>query len=184
MNRGLPKLGRLAAIGAVLAACLTTAALAHRTDESYIFLSLLDDALEGRVEVRLGDLRHALPLDADGNGSLNEAEFETGEALTRSFFADAIELADTTGIIPFEWTGAGVIEVELGRYAALTFRAARPAAGAITVSSTALFDELAATPRPPAAVRVSAARSACHAPTTASAPRGSRSPSPVRPALP
>lgn len=113
---------------------------AHEVGESYVFLSFLDDAIEGRLEARLADLGAALPLDTDGDGSVSVAEFDAARATVVAYFEERFTILSGTEPCPIQWTGSGVIEADLGKFANLTFRTVRPRDTALLIEYTALFD--------------------------------------------
>ena len=51
-------------------------AQAHSLGESYIFLNVTEDDLSGRFEVPFQELNKAVPLDADGDGTITKDEFD------------------------------------------------------------------------------------------------------------
>ncbi len=50
---------------------------AHRLGESYIYVDVNDVEMIGRFHIRLADVNKAVSLDANGDGIVSEAEFDT-----------------------------------------------------------------------------------------------------------
>lgn len=57
-----------------LAVALPTQATAHKPSDSYLTLTVTDDRVEGRWDIALRDLDHAIGLDRDGDGALTWGE--------------------------------------------------------------------------------------------------------------
>jgi len=61
-------------------ALAATAAFAHRPGESYVYIDVTDTEMSGEFHIRLADMAKALELDADGDGSITDAEVEAQRA--------------------------------------------------------------------------------------------------------
>ena len=57
-----------------LAFALSAPALAHKPSDSYLSVSVADDAIRGQWDIALRDLDFAIGLDADGNGEITWGE--------------------------------------------------------------------------------------------------------------
>ncbi|MBF9033474.1 HupE/UreJ family protein [Rhodobacterales bacterium HKCCE2091] len=55
---------------------LASPAAAHQLDETYVYFTVAEDALTGRIEARLPDLDMLVGLDADGDGAVTPEEFD------------------------------------------------------------------------------------------------------------
>ena len=53
---------------------LAPAAEAHRPGESYVYLAIAEDGISGEFHIRLSDMTKAVPLDADRDGLVADAE--------------------------------------------------------------------------------------------------------------
>ena len=69
---------------------LALSASAHRLNESYVYFQVTDDALTGRIEATLSDLDGLVGLDADGDGTVTEAEFTAQADTVFTFFSDRL----------------------------------------------------------------------------------------------
>lgn len=73
---------------------LPSTATAHRLGESYVYFQVTDEALTGRFEALASDLDKAIPLDADGDGTITEEEAKAQGAALFSFFSERLKLSD------------------------------------------------------------------------------------------
>ena len=53
-----------------------TGAYAHQVGESYLFLKVFENHLEGRVHTTVSDLDDSLSIDANGDGKVTEDELK------------------------------------------------------------------------------------------------------------
>ena len=67
-------LSLLIIFGALLG--LSNQAQAHSQGESYIFLNVTENSLSGRFEIPFQELDKAIPLDANGDGTITNDEFD------------------------------------------------------------------------------------------------------------
>ncbi|MBF9030986.1 HupE/UreJ family protein [Rhodobacterales bacterium HKCCE3408] len=76
-----------AVVGLFLAlAALAGPASAHRLNESYVYFTVTDDGMTGRIEARLPDLDGLIGLDADGDGETTREEFTArADAVLQAF---------------------------------------------------------------------------------------------------
>lgn len=96
---------------------------AHRVGESYLFLDISAQGLEGRVEATFSDLDRALDLDGDGDGKVSDAELETAAAAVRSYVADRLRLGPPADPYRLEYAEHRIMETYRGRYFVLPFAA-------------------------------------------------------------
>ncbi|MDJ0951646.1 MAG: HupE/UreJ family protein [Alphaproteobacteria bacterium] len=85
----------------MLAFCLTLAvwpASAHRLGESYLYIDVTENGISGELHIRLADFAKAVPMDADRDGTVDDAEFRRVRAQAYAylegrvrFFADGRE---------------------------------------------------------------------------------------------
>ncbi|MEL6737233.1 MAG: hypothetical protein AAFO98_15445, partial [Pseudomonadota bacterium] len=100
---------------------LATAANAHRKSESYIFFSVTDESLTGRIEATLNDLDRMIPLDADGDGEITDEEFLAKSAEVFAFFQERVDIAHNGQSYPIVSTGFDFFGVPFGRFAKMEF---------------------------------------------------------------
>ena len=72
MRAALHRVGALLAL--VLALVVNAPAQAHKPSDSYLTITLADDAITGRWDIALRDLDFAIGLDADGDGAITWGE--------------------------------------------------------------------------------------------------------------
>jgi len=72
MRAALHRVGALLAL--VLALVMHAPAQAHKPSDSYLTITLADDAITGRWDIALRDLDFAIGLDADGDGAITWGE--------------------------------------------------------------------------------------------------------------
>jgi hypothetical protein len=120
-------LGRLVvALASAMLVLLTTAgtAHAHSGNQSYVYVDLLEDRLEGRVEYLVTDLNGVLGLGITDDDAVAPAELErhrtTIEAYTRAHLA--IEFPD--GPAAYDLGSFEYLELSQGSYAVLHFATA------------------------------------------------------------
>lgn len=63
---------------------------AHRLNETYIYFNVSEYTLSGRFEGTLDDLNEALALDADGDGSVSEAELQAQQDRVFTLFSERL----------------------------------------------------------------------------------------------
>ncbi len=100
---------------------MTVAVEAHSLGESYLFLSVFENALKGRVEITLSDLNGVLDLDQNTDGKVSQVEFEEGYGRVESYVSDGLRIASNG--IPFEMdlTSYSFHNLSFGKFAALEF---------------------------------------------------------------
>lgn len=96
---------------------------AHTLGEGYVFLSIHEDRLAGRLDLLVDDLARILPLDADGDGKVAEAEIERHKMEIASELQRGLgfTVAGETLAIDFD-PEPELFRSSLGRYVTLGFR--------------------------------------------------------------
>ncbi|MEM8678700.1 MAG: HupE/UreJ family protein [Planctomycetota bacterium] len=116
---------------------------AHSTDESYIWLNAQADRLDGRVEVRLADLRRFLKLDVPEDfDAAREAVLALSSEL-EAYVEDHFQITTEAGAeIPYKITRVDLLDNEFfGHFAQLFFETDPIEVPArIRVTSTLLFE--------------------------------------------
>ncbi|MEO1240279.1 MAG: HupE/UreJ family protein [Pseudomonadota bacterium] len=100
----------------------TGTAHAHRSGESYVYLNVTEDSLAGKIHVRLAHLDQELALDADGDGTVAEEEFEARQAEIYAFFEDRLTLYEGEEVHPVLFYEHVFIYPEGAGWASLRFR--------------------------------------------------------------
>jgi hypothetical protein len=94
---------------------------AHKVGESYLFLDVSPQALEGRVETTLSDLDRALDLDVDGDGKVSDDEINGKIDTIRSYIAARVKIGPQTNPYDLRYAGHDILETYRGRYFTLHF---------------------------------------------------------------
>lgn len=94
---------------------------AHRINESYIYFSVTDTTLNGRIEATLDDIDKIIPLDADANGEITREEFELRQQEVYSFFAERLILTDGTARLALQSDGFDFLDAKWGTFARIKF---------------------------------------------------------------
>ena len=120
----------------------TRAAQAHSLGESYLFLSIHEDRIEGRVEMTLSDLDEAVGLESNADGKITEGELDAGIGPAKVYVADRVGLATDGAPLPIEWTSYEVLRVPLAQYAVfhLVVKGLASAPAGLDVTSSLKFD--------------------------------------------
>jgi hypothetical protein len=106
----------------VLALCsAASVAQAHQLGESYLFLSIHENRIEGRVEVTLPDLDRGMGLDPNRDGKPTADEFEDRIADIRDYIEPRISLAVEGQACPIQYTTHEFLRVPIAQYAVFHF---------------------------------------------------------------
>ncbi len=127
---------------ALLMAALAGTAQAHKLGESYIFLSVYDDYMEGRYEVTMLDLNAALGLSISTNTDARMDQIEPHLGRIRSYLLENSSFAIAAQPLSVKWTGVDIVTPGSNQYLGMSFelepRMPRPQS--IEVEFTALFE--------------------------------------------
>ncbi|MEM8978500.1 MAG: HupE/UreJ family protein [Pseudomonadota bacterium] len=115
---------------------------AHRKAESYVFFSVTDDTLTGRIEATLKDVNRMIPLDTNQDGKISEAEFTAKQDAVFNFFAERLSVSSNGEAFALASTGFGFFKVPFGTFAQLNFEVAglSPTPEAVEVTYEPLTD--------------------------------------------
>lgn len=128
----------LATVALLLAA---PAAWAHKPSDAYLTLRVAGPTVEGRWDLALRDLEHAIGLDADGDGAIAWGELRSRETYLAGWALAALRLAGGGGPCEAVPRGIEAVRHSDGSYAVLRFLARCPAEPeALDVSYALLFD--------------------------------------------
>ncbi|MBT8241055.1 MAG: HupE/UreJ family protein, partial [Acidimicrobiia bacterium] len=106
----------------VFLVALPSAALAHSGEESYVYLDIYDDTVEGRVEYPIGDLNEVLSLDLPLEEEAAIAYAEANRQLLHGYAAEHLGLEDASGEWPLVFDGFSVLEIgAAGSYLIIDF---------------------------------------------------------------
>jgi hypothetical protein len=100
---------------------LSSSASAHSGKQSYLYVSIFDDGVEGRVEFPAVDLGPAIGVDLVGYpGGLDAGVVAEGEAINR-YVAEHLSIADEDGPWSIDYGRLAVLGTENGPYVILPY---------------------------------------------------------------
>lgn len=99
-------------------------AQAHSGKQSYIYLGLFDDGVDGRVEIPTADLGSVLGLEFGTSLEAAETTAEQNASLIRSYIGDHFGLGDGSTSWDLEFGEVGILP-EAGNYAVVPFEVVR-----------------------------------------------------------
>ncbi len=125
----------------LLAALCCTPAQAHKPSDSYLYLSVHEQHVDGQWDIALRDLDFALGLDADGNGELTWDEVRAKHDAIAAYALSHLSLSSADVLCP-STAGAQLIDQHSdGAYAVLRFSAVCSAKiSALKVNYRLLFE--------------------------------------------
>ena len=97
-------------------------ASAHAPDQSYVFVRVYDNAIEGRAEITVVDLNAALGLALPEDGTADSANFDT-ETRTKiaNYLSSRVAVAPGPEARPIKISGLTMQKLPLGQYLAAHF---------------------------------------------------------------
>lgn len=113
--------GRFLNIFLVLMLLMPASAFAHRLGESYVYFQVTDEALTGRFEALAADVDQVVPLDADADGQITEAEVKAQADALFDFFAGRLALSDEGRALTITPGDVAVLETKHGPFALVNF---------------------------------------------------------------
>ena len=113
----------LAALFLVLA--LPTAAAAHSGEESYVYLDIYDDTVEGRVEFPISDVNEVLGLDIPEDEAGAAPAVEANLGTLQRYAAEHLSIGDASSEWPLVFDGYSLLEIAAGSYVILEFEVDR-----------------------------------------------------------
>ncbi|MFK8013844.1 MAG: HupE/UreJ family protein [Gammaproteobacteria bacterium] len=94
---------------------------AHAPNQSYVFIDVYDDAIEGRVEITLKDLNTGLGLDMPTDGSATLEQIADQLPIVRRYVQQNVALGINGEPLSLPLTDYDLHELPLGQYLALNF---------------------------------------------------------------
>lgn len=110
----------VALVAALLALCSGTAA-AHTGKQSYVYIDLLSDRLEGRVEYLVKDLNEVLGLDLEDDAEVAPAQLEAKRDVLEAFTREHLEIDLGSGPAPLTFEEFEYLELSVGSYVVYHF---------------------------------------------------------------
>lgn len=99
-----------------------TAGAPHQEGQSYIFLRIYDDFIEGRVEILYRDLRRALRLPEAGTGELTGQYLEEHAGKIKSYVEDRLGIRIGGIAADLETTRLSVFDAPFGTFVLVHFK--------------------------------------------------------------
>lgn len=113
-------------IALLLTLLVATAASAHKPSDSYLRLTVGDRQVDGRWDIALRDLEHAIGIDGNGDGAITWGEVKSKHAAIAAYVLARLEIGSSGALCPTTATGHQVERHSDGAYAVLRFVADCP----------------------------------------------------------
>lgn len=133
----------LSALFCVASIGLSLPAVAHQLGEGYVILQVDAQKIVGHMELTLSTLNTAVPMDADQDGKVSDAEFEEKSAEAAAYIFEHVQLGTDTDWYALEQGDPTVASYPLGKYALFPFTIALPDPSPqyLRLKYTVLFEE-------------------------------------------
>ncbi len=106
-----------------LTALIASPSLAHRSNESYVYFDVTDEALAGRFEAALSDLDGLLGIDTNGNALFEQEEIAAAEERIFELMDGRLSLMHDGKALGIEPTGIETLDTgHVGVFAQIGFR--------------------------------------------------------------
>lgn len=100
----------------------SSAAHAHARNQSYVYFDVSDGSLSGRIEVNFGDLSKVLDVDADGDGTVTEADvLARQDEIYYYFLNERLVLESGTELLQLVPTKIEFLNVDWDTFALIRF---------------------------------------------------------------
>jgi hypothetical protein len=99
-----------------------TGAYAHQVGESYLFLKVFENHLEGRVHTTVSDLDDSLSIDANGDGKVTEDELKAKLTEATNYISNHVGIAAEGQPLELDYTGYEMLKISLGQYVVFKYR--------------------------------------------------------------
>ena len=100
----------------------STTANAHRLGESYIFLQIRQELIEGRIELHTEDADSKFELDQDSDGKVSSEEIEAKLDTIRTYVSERFRIGDGTSDYSVEIKpGFTLLQLSIGDFIQLDF---------------------------------------------------------------
>ena len=96
-------------------------ALAHQLGEGYIFLRVLEQHIEGRVELTLSDLDDAVGLDRDKDGKINDQELMANLDMVKSYILGKLKFGVKGIPLPYHFGDHKIVNISSSRFLMIDF---------------------------------------------------------------
>ncbi len=105
----------------LLLVILATPAFAHRQNESYVYLNVGADSLNGRIEIALDDLGRLMAIDDNSDGAISRSEFDIHAETVYTFFRSRLGFELNGQRFPVKISNHDFLELGFGTYAEIAF---------------------------------------------------------------
>ena len=119
---------------------LPSASFAHKPSDSYLNLTLQGEVLEGRWDIALRDLEHALGLDGDQDGTITWAELRDRHQAVADYALARLDVSAEGAACELRTTEQLVDHHSDGAYSVLRFAIDCPRSGALSLDYRLFFD--------------------------------------------
>ena len=134
---------RLSTFLFVLFTGLTPHAYAHQLDEGFVILQIDTARIVGHVELALSTLNAVVPMDADQDGKVSDAEFTENAAAAADYIFTHVGLGTNTTWYSLDRSNATVVSDSSGKHALFPFTITlpEPPPQFLRLKYTLLFEE-------------------------------------------
>lgn len=104
--------------------CLTLCsalAHAHAPNQSYVFLDVYDDSIDGRVEIMMKDVNDILGLSLPVDGTATVDDVRDAVPIVQRYVRENVAMGVNGGELSMPFTDFGITELPLGQYLSLHF---------------------------------------------------------------
>ena len=112
---------RIFALASVLGFCLSMATYAHTVGESYLFLSVGQDSVEGSVQALVSDLDELMGLDTSSDGKVSLEEFAGHSEKAKAYVLNKVGIRAEGKELPLKLGEHAFESLPQGQYAVFPF---------------------------------------------------------------
>ncbi|MEO1575982.1 MAG: HupE/UreJ family protein, partial [Pseudomonadota bacterium] len=98
-----------------------TVAHAHKPNQSYVFIDVLDDRVDGRVEITMGDLNDVLGTTLPDDGTATLDDIRDSIPQIQAYVLEHAAMGINGGPMSMPFTDFGITALPLGQYVSLRF---------------------------------------------------------------
>ena len=115
---------------------------AHQLGQSYVFLHVFDDRIEGRLEITVADLNTVLGLDFRTDGSVTLEEIEPHIIAIKAYLEKRVKMAPNGVAEPLDLGAHELMSLRIAQYVSLPFefKVLERAPDRVDVEYRVLFD--------------------------------------------
>ncbi|MEM6640918.1 MAG: HupE/UreJ family protein [Pseudomonadota bacterium] len=106
---------------ALIVLLFSSHALAHKVNQSYVFVDVYDERVEGRVDITMADLNDVLGLALPTDGAATMADIESAVPTIQAYVREHAAMGIDGGPMSMPFTGVAITALPLGQYVSLNF---------------------------------------------------------------